>query len=372
MLMERAAASGAPYGVVIEQHRRAIRAPSRPQAARGTAGGATDAETVRLGIQLILDGGLDVDNGDRLAARLGVSHRRLRDLFQTYAGITPDRLARSSRAHFARRMLDDTELPVTDIAFASGFGSLRQFNRTMYGIFRATPHALRAHRRRGDSRIADGGLTVRLGSCTGLEWESMIAHLSAQAIAGIEHVDSDSYQRTIVIDGAVGALEIRSARSGELSAQALLPHWRDLLQVIQRTRRIVNLDVDLDTAKGVCDAEGRVRLPGTWDSFEVGIRAIIAQERGDATASAIASRVVELHGQPAPGLSTWGLTHAFPPAPVLARAELESCGLTASEISTVRTFADAVTDGDSYTSRSVARDDVIPRAGRYRPAPSAR
>src|SRR5579862_4398150 len=118
MLLEHAPASATPYGVAVEQHRGAARVSPRTQPASGSSGKAADAATVRLGIQLILDGGLDVDNGDRLAARLGVSHRRLRDLFQTHAGITPDQLARASRAHFARRMLDDTDLPVTDIAFA--------------------------------------------------------------------------------------------------------------------------------------------------------------------------------------------------------------------------------------------------------------
>src|ERR1700691_4762777 len=192
MLLDHAPVPATPDGVVNGRRPCAPQHLSRTQPAIGVAGKAADAEMVRLGIQLILDGGLDVDNGDRLAARLGVSHRRLRDLFQTYAGITPDQLARSSRAHFARRMLDDTDLPVTDIAFASGFGSLRQFNRTMSGIFRATPHALRARRRRADCRIADGGLQVRLGSCSTPKWEAMVAHLTTHAIAGVEHVDRDA------------------------------------------------------------------------------------------------------------------------------------------------------------------------------------
>lgn len=359
MLLEHAPASATPHGMAIEQRRRATRVPPRTQPASRTAGKAADAETVRLGIQLILDGGLDVDNGERLAAQLGVSQRRLRDLFQTYAGITPDQLARSSRAHFARRMLDDTDLPVTDIAFASGFGSLRQFNRTMHGIFRATPLALRARRRRGDSRVADGDLSVRLGSCTGQAWEATVAHLAIHAIAGIEYVDHLAYRRTIVIDGDVGALEIRRDVAGDLSMQTLLPHWRDMLHVIQKARRLFNLDVDLESANGVPDTESRVRLPGMWDSFEVGIRAIIGQERNDADASTIAARVVERYGQLAPGLSTWQLTHTFPPAAVLARAEFEGIGLTPSEISTLRTFADAVTDGDVSTTLGVAGDDVV-------------
>jgi AraC family transcriptional regulator of adaptative response / DNA-3-methyladenine glycosylase II len=359
MLLEHAPASATPYRVDIREHGRAFRSPSRPQPPGGAAGRAAGAEVVRLGIQLILDGGLDSDNGDRLAARLGVSHRRLRHLFQTYAGITPDQLARSSRAHFACRMLDDTDLPVTDIAFASGFGSLRQFNRTMYGIFRVTPLALRARRRRGDCRISDGGLVVRLGSCSRMEWEAIVGHLATKQIAGVEHIDRDAYRRTILIDGDVGALEIRRDTSGELLMRVLLPHWRDLLHVIQKARRLFSLNADLETANGALDVESSHRTPGTWEPFEVGIRAIIGQERNDDDASGIAFRVVEEYGHAVPGFTHWGLSQTFPSALVLARAKLDGIGLTASEISTLTTFADAVVDGNAGTSRNAPRDDVV-------------
>jgi AraC family transcriptional regulator of adaptative response / DNA-3-methyladenine glycosylase II len=317
---------------------------------------------VRLGIQLIVDGGLDVDHGDRLATRLGISHRRLRSLFQTYAGITPDQLARSSRAHFARRMLDDTDLPVTDIAFAAGFGSLRQFNRTMYGIFRTTPLALRARRRRGEPCIADGGVVVRLGSCTVVEWEATVAHLATQAIAGVEHIDRDAYRRMIVVDGEAGALEIRRGTSGEVLLRALLPQWRDLLHVIQSARRLLNLDVDLDAATSALGVAPGMRLPGTWEPFAAGIRAIIGHERDDDDANAIVARMVQRYGQPIPGFSDWGLTHTFPAACALARAQLDGIGLTANDIATVRTFADAVADRDARTSRSLPLDDVVLQA----------
>jgi AraC family transcriptional regulator of adaptative response / DNA-3-methyladenine glycosylase II len=248
---------------------------------------------------------------------------------------------------------------VTAIAFASGFGSLRQFNRTMYGIFRATPHALRTRRRREDCRVADGGLEVRLGSCSGPKWDATVAHLTAHAIAGVENVHRDSYRRAIVIDGDVGALEIRRDTSGELSMRVLVPRWRDLLHVIQKAQRLFNLDVDFDTANCIPDAEPCVRLPGAWEPFEVGIRAIIGQGRTDGLANAIASRVVERYGQVIPAFTNWGLTHTFPAASVLARAELECIGLTASEISTVRTFADAVTDGEASANRTDTLDDVV-------------
>jgi AraC family transcriptional regulator of adaptative response / DNA-3-methyladenine glycosylase II len=245
-----APASATPYGVVIGQHRRAAGSSSRARSPSGAAGRAAEVEIVRLGIQCIVDGGLDVENGGMLAARLGVTHRQLRRLFQTYAGITPDQLARSRRAHLALRMLDDTDLPVADIVFASGFGSTRQFNRTIYDVFRVTPLALRARRRRGDRLVTDGGLVVRLGSCTAFEWNANVAYLAAQAIAGIETIDRDAYRRTVLIDGDIGVLEVRRDRSGDVRMRAILPHWQDLLDVIQSTRRIFHLDTHLgDTSQ---------------------------------------------------------------------------------------------------------------------------
>jgi methylphosphotriester-DNA--protein-cysteine methyltransferase len=116
-------------------------------------------------VQLIIDGALD-DGGTEagLADRVGMSARHLRRLFLAHLGATPDQLARSRRAHFARRLLDDTDLPAIDVAFASGFGSLRQFNRAMQEVFRASPTDLRSRRHRVDRLVADGGLALRLRS----------------------------------------------------------------------------------------------------------------------------------------------------------------------------------------------------------------
>jgi AraC family transcriptional regulator of adaptative response / DNA-3-methyladenine glycosylase II len=344
---------------VIGQHRRAANASSRTRSPSGADGSAADAEMVRFGIQWIVDGALDADNGGKLASRLGVTHRQLRRLFQTHAGITPDQLARSRRAHLALRMLDDTDLPVADIVFASGFGSTRQFNRTMYDIFRITPLALRTRRRRGDQLVIDGGLVVRLGSSSELEWNATVACLATRAIAGVETIDRDAYRRTVVINGDVGALEIRRDRSGDVLMRALLPQWRDLLDVIQRARTVFNLDLHVETADDVPDRNSDARCSGAWDPFEAGVRAIVGQGRDDDAARALTSRIVEEYGQPAPGLADWRLTHVFPSVEMLARAEFDGIGLTTSEICTLRTFADALLDSDIRTNGCAPDGDAV-------------
>src|SRR5882724_6928297 len=119
-------------------------------------------ELVCRAVQMIISGALDGGTEAELGDQLGLSGRHLRRLFQEHLGLTPDQLARSRRAHFARRLLDDSDLTVAEIAFASGFGSLRQFNRTMQETFRESPTLLRQRRRRTDRLVADGGLVLRL------------------------------------------------------------------------------------------------------------------------------------------------------------------------------------------------------------------
>src|SRR5579875_2594307 len=120
---------------------------------------ASAPDLVCAAVQLIICGALDDGGTEVLLAReLGVSARHLRRLFVRHLGASPDQLARSRRAHFARRLLDDTDLSILDVAFASGFGSIRQFNRVCQDVFAASPRQLRARRRSGDRLVADGGL----------------------------------------------------------------------------------------------------------------------------------------------------------------------------------------------------------------------
>ena len=127
----------------------------------------------------------------------------------SHLGVTPDALARSARAHLARRLLDDTDLPVTQIAFAAGFGSLRQFNRVCQEVFRESPSALRARRRRADRLAADGGLVLRLPFYGPLDWPALLDYFGGRVIPGVESVAGDTYRRTIVVGESPGVLELR-------------------------------------------------------------------------------------------------------------------------------------------------------------------
>src|SRR5262245_40555411 len=165
-------------------------------------------ELVCRAVQLIIDGVLDTGTEASLGARLAVSPRHLRRIFNDHLGVTPDQLARSRRAHFARRLLDDTNLTVADVAFGSGFTSIRQFNRQMREVFRASPGELRDRRRRADRLAADGGLTMRLPFEPPFDWGAVAAFFADRAVPGVESVSDRVYRRTITLDGAPGVLEV--------------------------------------------------------------------------------------------------------------------------------------------------------------------
>jgi AraC family transcriptional regulator of adaptative response / DNA-3-methyladenine glycosylase II len=276
-------------------------------------------------------------------------------------------------------LLDDTDLTITEIAFASGFGSVRQLNRACVELFQATPTQLRARRRSTDRLIADGGLTLRLPFTPPLDWDTMLAYFAARAIGGVEHVSDGSYRRTVRIDGDPGVLEIARGGDDHLLLRAHLPHLEGLIHVVQRARRIFNLDSDPAPAGELFAADptlaplllGRpgLRVPGTWDAFETGVRAIVGQQVSVAGANTIVARIVERIGTPVPGLQQLGLTHLFPEAATLANADLDGLGLTTARAGALRTFAAAVDDGrvvlDGSTSleRFVAAVSALPGLG---------
>lgn len=326
-------------------------------------------ELVCRAVQLVVDGALDRRIEADLAARLGVSGRHLRRLFQQHLGTTPDQLARSRRAHFARRLLDDSDLTVTEVAFAAGFGSVRQLNRACRALFRASPSELRARRRSDDRLAADGGLVLRLPFRPPLAWEDLLAYFALRAIPGVESVADGTYRRTVMVDGAPGVIEVGRRGDDHLLLRAHLPHWDGLIHVAQRVRRIFGLDTDTAAARRRLGGDGLVgplvaarpgvRVPGTWDAYETGVRAIIGQQVTVAGAGTIAGRLVRRHGTPVPGIGQLGLSHAFPAPEVLATADLDGLGLPGARVEAVRGFARAVAHDLVRLDRSTGLDALV-------------
>jgi AraC family transcriptional regulator, regulatory protein of adaptative response / DNA-3-methyladenine glycosylase II len=325
-------------------------------------------ELVCRGVQLILGGALDGGTEAELGARLGVSARHLRRLFSAHLGVTPDGLARSARTHFARRLLDDTDLSVSEVAFAAGFGSVRQFNRACRDVFHMPPRELRARRRRSDPLAAEEGLTLRVPFDGTLDWRSLLGYFEARAIPGVESVSGEAYRRTIVAGGEPGVLELMPGGDDHLLLRVHLAHWDELMHVVSRARRIANLDADMEEPAAQLGADPVVgplvrkrpglRVPGTWDPYETGVRAILGQQVSVAGANTLAGRLVERLGTPVP-FDRFGLTRLFPPPPVLAEAELADLGLTGARATAVRSFARAVAEDEIRLDRSIGLDRLV-------------
>ena len=305
-------------------------------------------ELVCRAVQLIIDGVLDTGTETSLGARLAISPRHLRRIFNDHLGVTPDQLARSRRAHFARRLLDDTDLTVADVAFASGFASIRQFNRQMREVFRASPSELRDHRRRTDRLAADGGLTMRLPFEPPYDWDAVAAFFADRAVPGVESVSDRAYRRTISLDGAPGVLEIRPGGADHLLLRAHLPYWEGLIHVAERTGRMVGADVG-----------AAVRAPGAWGPFEAAVQAIVAQECQDLSeARGQLGEIVKQFGPRVPGL-THQLTHLFPSAEALAAGDLADLDLPSRTVKSLAALAAGVASGEMVLDHGIRRADLV-------------
>ncbi len=329
-------------------------------------------ELVCRALRAIADGALDDATEDALSARLGVSARHLRRLFDVHVGATPAEVARSRRAHFARRLLDDTDLPHAHVSTAAGFNSVRQFNRVMKDVFRFTPQELRARRRVPDRLVVDGGLELRVPYRPPLAWAAIISFLAPRAIPGVETIDLERgiYRRTVKLADAPGVIEVwdEPARSA-LRLRVHLPAFDGLVHLLASVRRLFDLDADptvIDTAlardrtlRPLVRARRGVRVPGAIDPFEVSVRAVLGQQVSVGAATKLAGRLVERHGRPVPGLGALGLTHLFPDAATLARADLTDVGLTRARARAVNGFATSVATGGLELHRARDLDHTL-------------
>ena len=327
----------------------------RPDASPGTPAALGTPATVTRALRLIDEGALDDAGIDALADRLGVTARHLRRLFDQHLGAAPIAVARTKRAHFARKLLEETPLPMTEVAHASGFSSLRRFNDAVRAAFRATPTELRRRGARRDVDRTRADVLLRLPYRAPLAWDDLLGFLRRRAIPGVERVDAGSYARTVEVAGRAARIEVRRAPD---DTHLLLSAWgvagADLFTMVTRVRRLFDLDADplaIDAHLGrdrrlapSVRARPGLRVPGAWDTFEIAVRAILGQQVSVAGATTLAGRLVERFGRPAAG-GTDGLTYLFPTPRALADAEVASIGLPRARAAAIVGLARATADG---------------------------
>jgi len=305
----------------------------RPETAPDLASWRGTSNTVSRALALIAEGGLDGDgNGvDNLAARLGVGERQLRRLFLQHLGASPISVAQTRRVLFAKQLIHDTRMPMTEVAMAAGFGSLRRFNETFRGLFHRPPTALRRKSVAGDK---EKDVVLRLRYRPPYDWESLLTFFRARAIRGVEVIEAGRYLRTVEAGGKLGSIEVTHLPERQsLAVRIRFPDVKSLPAIVARVRRLFDLGADIETiddhlsgdpalAPLVAQRPG-LRAPGGWDGFETAVRAVLGQQISVPAAGRLAAQLVTLHGRVVPRSFRIhpNLSHVFPSAKRLASAD---------------------------------------------------
>ena len=339
----------------------------RPETAPGSAAWLGTSATVARALRLIEGGALDEGSVEQLAARLGMTSRWLRRLFAGQLGASPIDVAITRRVHFARRLLEQTSLSLADIALASGFAGERRLRAAVSRTFRRPPRELRGP---GAPR-GGAALALRVPARAPFDARPLLAFFAARAIPGVEEVGAGSYRRTITLDGGPAVVAV-DARAGEdaVTLRATPAAPGSLLLLVARVTRLFDLDADAGAiAAHLSSHDARlrralagavVRVPGAWDPFETGVRAMLGQQVSVAAARTLAHRIVLACGEPLPA-PDGALTHRFPSPAAVAGARLERLGLTRARAAALRGFARAIADGSLDLTSFRDLDDAVAR-----------
>ena len=340
----------------------------RPECAPGTPAWEGSSTTVRRGLRLIADGALDDGDIERLADRLGVTSRHLRRLFTKHLGASPLAVAHTQRLHFAKRLIDQTTLPMSEIAVAAGFGSTRRFNDAFKNTYGRTPRELR---RRRTVVAPTPGLTVQLPYRAPFEFDQLLAFFAGRAIPGVEVVHDGRYLRSVTVDGMNSVIDLRQG-DGNILLTVHGAGTRSLLPIIQRVRGIFDLDASPSDVSRVLSRDRHlksllrkqpgIRVPGVWDGFELTVRAILGQQISVAAATTLSGRLARRYGG-ALGVSVPGTPDdiaphlVFPRAEKMLRARLGDLGIINSRAETIRRVAKHVAEGRINFDPSQETDD---------------
>lgn len=310
-------------------------------------------------LRLIAAGVVDAEGVAGLAARLAVGERHLHRQFVAELGTSPLVVARTRRVQLARQLLDQTDLPVTRVAFAAGFGSVRQFNDALRSTYDRTPTQLRE--RHAHDRCQ--GLTLRLGFRAPLDSEALLGFLADRAMPGVEAVDAGRYRRAI----DMGDLQITPADAA-VELRLDVDDATRVAPLVQRARRMLDLDADPAAVNAVLSGDPvlrplihrrpGLRLPGAWDGFEMAVRAIVGQQVSVAAARTIAGRLAQRYGKPLDAPRR-GICVRFPSAETIADADLDGIGMPRTRVAALRDLARAVAEGRLVLDGSADPDEVV-------------
>ncbi len=336
----------------------------RPDAAPGSPEWDLRADVAGRAMRLIADGAVDREGVRGLAKRLHLSERHLHRTLAEELGAGPQALARAHRTQAARTLIETTDLTFSEIAFASGFASIRQFNDSVRTVFGSTPTQLRAGRKTGTAR--PGEIELRLPYRAPLATAALFGFLGTRAVAAIEHYDGTTYRRTLDLPHSHAIVSL-TPNEGHIHCLLRLDDVRDLSAAVQRCRRLLDLDADPvaigDALSGdpvlaplVRRLPG-VRVPGAVDGTELAVRAVLGQQISVAGARTFAARLVAAFGKPLT-CEDGQLTRLFPTAEVLADADLAGIGVTRARANALRSLTHAIAAGDVMVDAGADREET--------------
>lgn len=329
----------------------------RPDASPGSPEWNVRGDAVARAMRLIGDGVVDREGVVGLASRVGYTSRQLERLLQAEVGAGPLALARAQRVHTARVLIETTDLAFSDIAFAAGFASIRQFNDTIRAACDSTPTMLRdkASQRRWHE-VAAGGqtLTVRLPVRTPFAYEGVFGHLAATAVPGCEEVRDGTYRRTLALPSGYGIVSL-TPQPDHVSCTLVLENVRDLATAIARCRRLLDLDADPEAVIDALSSDTELRavvakapgqrIPRTVDEQELAVRTVLGQQVSTKAARTHAARLVSAYGTPVSDPSG-GLTHTFPSVEQLAGLDPELLAVPGARRRSLTALVAALANGE--------------------------
>lgn len=338
----------------------------RPDAVPGSPEWNTREDVVARAMRLIADGVVDRSGVDALSDRLGYSSRHLNRMLTEQLGAGPLALARSRRAHTARVLIETTDLPLGEIAFAAGFGSIRQFNDTIREVYAASPSQLRSVAA-GASSCEAGSVTVRLPARPPFAGGELFEFLGRRAVPGVETWDGATYERALDLPFGHGVVEA-TPRSTHVDATLRLSDWRDFAPAVERLRHLFDLDADTTAVEEILGAEsafagliadmpGR-RVPGTVSPAETLVRAIVGQQVSVSGARTVLGRIVAAVAEPLQ-LQHPRLTHVFASMERLATLDPGALPMPASRGTTLVGTAERVATGAIDLGPGLDRSEAI-------------
>lgn len=332
------------------------------------------AATVSRALRLIAEGALDDGTVENLATRLGIGDRHLRQLFAKHLGTSPIAVAQTRRLLFAKQLLNETTLPVTDVAMAAGFTSIRRFNDAIYKTYGRSPSDLRQQTTQLSDSISTPKISLKLPFSPPYNWAALIRFFISRVTPGLESITIESYRRTISLDGHHGVVEIYPvAGQNYLIANIYFPKVSLLTQIVERLRQMFDLSANITEISAhfqrdpilarITTLQPGLRIPGAWDNFELAVRAIVGQQVSVAAATTLFGRLVKTHGEPLVLVGTpWKdpeLQFVFPRSEVLAKADLTILGITRPRSIAISALAAAVNENPQLLTDFQTLDDAV-------------